>query len=317
MVTSKSRGCSKTSVSGTVSLDFSQLFFLLTLIFSLVACRRPVPQFNNSNAAGNKSPPASSAGTKGQDSLPDLPARENNTEEMFNNFLIKTLEEAGIPKSMADRIGSGAAESPGFILDLLVCLEGDPYLYRLVDKKHSLPEAYAPEDLVELGGGGVSYTVSRKGLMLRRPAAEALEEMSAAARADGITLQASSAYRSYAYQVEVYNRIVNEMGQEAADRESARPGYSQHQTGLALDFGSIDDSFAQTAAGRWMMANAGRYGWSLSFPEGFEGLTGYRWESWHYRYVGRELASFIETWFGGVQQYALQFIHVWEKNSGN
>jgi D-alanyl-D-alanine carboxypeptidase len=291
----------------------SQLFFLLALIFCLVACRRPVPP----NAAGNESPPSSSAGTTGRDSLPDLPAEENNTEEMFNSFLIKTLDEAGIPTSMVERISSGAAESPGFILDLLACLEGDPYLYRLVDKSHSLPEGYAPEDLVELGGSGVSYTVSRKGLMLRSAAAEALEEMSVAARADGVTLQASSAYRSYAYQAEVYNRIVNEMGQEAADRESARPGYSQHQTGLAADFGSIDDSFAQTAAGRWMMANAGRYGWSLSFPEGREELTGYRWESWHYRYVGRELASFIETWFGGIQQYALQFIHVWEKNSGN
>lgn len=295
----------------------NRLFFLLALIFSLAACRRPVPRFNNPNAAGNESPPASSAGTEGRDSLPDLPVGENNTEEIFNSFLMKTLDEAGIPKSMAERIGSGAAESPGFILDLLSCLEGDPYLYRLVDKGHSLPEGYAPEDLVELGGSGVSYTVRRKGLMLRRAAAEALEEMSVAARADGVTLQASSAYRSYTYQVEVYNRIVNEMGQEAADRESARPGYSQHQTGLAVDFGSIDDSFAQTAAGRWMTANAGRYGWSLSFPEGLEGLTGYRWESWHYRYVGRELASFIETWFGGIQQYALQFIHVWEKNSGS
>ncbi|MDR2303032.1 MAG: M15 family metallopeptidase [Treponema sp.] len=293
------------------------MFFLFALIFSLVACRRPVPRFNNPNAAGNKSFPVSSTGTKSQDSLPDLPVGENNTEEMFSSFLIKTLDEAGIPKSLAERIGSGAAESPGFILDLLACLEGDPYLYRLVDKGHSLPEGYVPEDLVELGSSGVSYTVSRKGLMLRRAAAEALEEMSAAARADGITLQVSSAYRSYTYQVEVYNRIVNEMGQESADRESARPGYSQHQAGLAVDFGSIDNSFAQTAAGHWIMANAGRYGWSLSFPEGLEELTGYRWESWHYRYVGRELASFIETWFDDIQQYALQFIHVWEKNSKN
>lgn len=294
-----------------------QLFFLCALMFSLAACRRPVPRLNTPDAAGNGSPPASLAGTKDQDTLPDLPPEENNTEEVFAGFLIKTLDEAGIPASMAERIGSGAAESPGFILDLLACLEGDPYLYRLVDKKHALPEGYAPEDLVELGGDGVPYTVSRRGLMLRRAAAEALKEMSAAARADGVTLQVSSAYRSYTYQVEVYNRIVNEMGREAADRESARPGYSQHQTGLAADFGSIDDSFARTAAGRWMLANAGRYGWSLSFPEGYEELTGYRWESWHYRYVGRELASFIETWFDGIQQYTLQFIHVWERNSEN
>jgi D-alanyl-D-alanine carboxypeptidase len=144
-------------------------------------------------------------------------------------------------------------------------------------------------------------------------AAESLEEMAAAALTEGVTLTASSAYRSYAYQQEVYARNVRESGREIADRESARPGRSQHQTGLALDFGSIDDSFAGTSAGRWIAANAGRFGWSLSFPDGYEEVTGYRWESWHYRYVGRELAFFIETYFGGIQQYALRFIYEWER----
>jgi D-alanyl-D-alanine carboxypeptidase len=137
--------------------------------------------------------------------------------------------------------------------------------------------------------------------------------MAAAAAAEGVILTVSSAYRSYAYQEEVYARNVRELGQEAADRESARPGHSQHQTGLVADFGSIDDSFAKTAAGRWILANAGRFGWSLSFPQGYEEVTGYRWESWHYRYVGRELAYFIDAYFSGIQQYALQFIRAWEQ----
>jgi D-alanyl-D-alanine carboxypeptidase len=195
-------------------------------------------------------------------------------------------------------------------MDLLDCLEGDPFLRRLVDKTHPLPDGYEPRDLVELSGG--SYHAGRPGLALRRQAAEALEEMAAAARAEGITLTASSSYRSYRYQVEVYNRNVREMGRALADRESARPGYSQHQTGLALDFGSIDDSFAETRAGRWMAEHAGSFGWSLSYPQGYEEATGYRWESWHYRYVGKDLAAFIDNWFGGIQQYALQFIHAWE-----
>ena len=148
--------------------------------------------------------------------------------------------------------------------------------------------------------------------MLRREAAESLEVMAAAARFDGVTLIVSSAYRSYDYQEQVYNRIVREMGREAADRESARPGHSQHQTGLVVDFGSIDDSFALTAAGRWMAANAPRFGWSLSYPDGYEALTGYRWESWHYRYVGANLAGFIEHYFDGIQQYALRFLYEWE-----
>jgi D-alanyl-D-alanine carboxypeptidase len=82
--------------------------------------------------------------------------------------------------------------------------------------------------------------------------------------------------------------------------------------GLAVDFGSITDEFAETAAGRWILANGPVYGWSLSFPDGYEQLPGYRWESWHYRYTGTTLAAFIDSWFGGIQQYALQFIHEWE-----
>jgi D-alanyl-D-alanine carboxypeptidase len=235
---------------------------------------------------------------------------EREAEKGFVDFLARILEAAEIPPELSGRIISAAAESPAFILDLFSCLGGDPFLRRLVDKQHALPAGYEPGDLVKLEAG--SYQTGREGLLLRAVAAEALESMAAAARAEGLTLIASSAYRSYDYQAEVYARNVRESGQETADRESSRPGYSQHQTGLAVDFGSITDAFAETAAGRWLAANAGRFGWSLSFPDGYEALTGYRWESWHYRYVGRDLTAFIDTWFDGVQQYALRFIHEWE-----
>jgi D-alanyl-D-alanine carboxypeptidase len=249
------------------------------------------------------------------EALPDLAetlARLGNIADNaeFADRLSAVFHEAGIPEDMARRVTESLAASPAFILDLLGCLAGDPFLRTLVDKQHPLPEGFEPDDLTELRDG--SYRVGRAGLMLRRAAADALDEMAKAAGADGVTLAASSAYRSYRYQVEVYSRIVGEMGQEAADRESARPGFSQHQTGLALDFGPIDDSFAGTAAGRWVAANASRFGWSLSFPPGYEALTGYRWESWHYRYVGRELAAFIDNYFDGIQQYALMFLYEWE-----
>lgn len=242
---------------------------------------------------------------------------ERDQEAAFDSFLGGLLDDAGIPPDLARRIETAAAEGPSFILDLLVCLSGDPFLWILVDKTHPLPDGYAPDDLVNLSGG--SYEVNRPGHRLRQAAADSLEEMAVAARTGGITLTASSAYRSYEYQVEVYGRNVREMGREAADRESARPGYSQHQLGLVVDFGaedgSIGDHFAQTDAGRWMASNASRYGWSLSFPQGMEAVTGYRWESWHYRYVGRDLAAFIDAYFDGVQQYALQFIREWLKRS--
>jgi D-alanyl-D-alanine carboxypeptidase len=239
---------------------------------------------------------------------------EPDTDRAFQDHLGAVLTAAEIPAELSRRIVGEALGSPAFILDLLAAMEGDSYLRLLVDKQHALPETYEPDDLVELTGG--SYAVNRGGMLLRRTAAEALELMAAAARAEGITLTASSAYRSYAYQTEVYGRNVRELGREAADRESARPGHSQHQLGLVVDFGSVDDSFAETRPGRWIAANGSRFGWSLSFPQGYEALTGYRWESWHYRYMGPELCYFIDVYFDGIQQYALRFLHEWEKTAG-
>jgi D-alanyl-D-alanine carboxypeptidase len=212
---------------------------------------------------------------------------------------------ASIPSSLAEKIN---ADRKSFNSEMQSIIAGDrDGLLILVDKKHSLPDGFAPADLVPLKQGR-SYIAGRKGLELRAPAESALARLAAAARADGITLIASSAYRSYAYQKTVYSRIVGELGQAAADRESARPGMSQHQTGTAVDFGSITDEFADTKAGKWLAANAWKYGWSLSFPKGYEGVTGYRWECWHYRYVGVEAAAFQRKWFGDVQQYMIECV---------
>jgi D-alanyl-D-alanine carboxypeptidase len=232
----------------------------------------------------------------------------NKTETDFSASLTEVLSRAQLPAQIRQRI-SGIAGNPAFLLDLFTVLQEDPYLWVLVDKEHALGENYEPDDLVALTGG--SYRIGRQDLRLRRQAALSLEEMSAAAAREGLTLTASSSYRTYAYQVEVYARNVREMGREAADRESARPGHSQHQLGLVVDFGSITDEFAQTAGGVWLAANASRFGWSLSYPNGYEDVTGYRWESWHYRYVGVELAQFIDNYFDGIQQYALRFIYEW------
>ena len=283
------------------------LFFFLALFAALsCSCAR--------REAFSGPPPGIGEDQGGYDELEQFLA-ERDTEAVFDEFLDRILNAAEIPDEMAVEIMNAAMEGPSFILDLLSCVSGDPFLYTLVDKSHALPPGYAPDDLALLAGveGGDSYRISRHGLLLRKTAAEALEEMAAAAKAEGIVLTVGSAYRSYDYQVEVYNRIVGELGQEAADRESARPGHSQHQTGLALDFAPIDDSFAALPEGKWVLANAGRFGWSLSFPDGYESVTGYRWESWHYRYTGKDMVSFIDTYFGGIQQYALRFLHEWQQ----
>jgi D-alanyl-D-alanine carboxypeptidase len=220
------------------------------------------------------------------------------------------LLRAEIPAGLSAAILGGKT---AFLSSLDEILREDPYLRLLVDKNHPIdPLKYRPDDLYELTNEG-AFRVPRAGLLLRYPAAVALEKMAQAARAGGVTLLASSTWRDYDYQASVYARNVAQNGQKTADRESARPGHSQHQLGLVIDFGSISDAFAETAAGKWMAAHAGEFGWSLSFPPGYEELTGYRWESWHYRYVGENLVKFIGRWFGGIQQYALRFIFEWER----
>jgi D-alanyl-D-alanine carboxypeptidase len=219
------------------------------------------------------------------------------------------LDAAGLPPDMRKRIEENA---PAFLAELEKMLaEEDSYLRILVDKQHPLSSEYEPGDLIEL-----RYKSYRAGIaaamLLRQKAEEALEEMAAAAKAEGLTLTVSSAYRSYEYQIGSFDRWTKRLGLEQAERVSARPGRSQHQLGLVVDFGSISNDFAETAAGIWVKANAGRFGWSISYPREHEALTGYSWESWHYRYVGRGLVSFIDSWFAGVQQHALRFIHEWE-----
>ena len=249
--------------------------------------------------------------------LAEEPGSALNYREENHNMLASALHRAEIPENISRKILDASAKNPALIIELLSFRQSDPYLFRLVDKNHALPPDYAPEDLVQLGASAglpaKSYYTGRAGLLLRSEAETALEEMAAAARADGVRLVVSSAYRSYSYQKQVYERNVAEMGREAADRESARPGYSQHQTGLVLDFGSIDDTFASSPAGLWLTAHASRFGWSLSYPDGFEHITGYRWESWHYRYLGKDLTAFIDRYFEGIQQFGLRFIDEWEK----
>lgn len=232
--------------------------------------------------------------------------------EAFINRLEKACESIGLSKERQDRLVALAKAEPEKVnKDISAALKGDPYLRILVDKQYTLPSTYEPPDLVSLKD--TAYVTSKKGLVLRRSAAESLKTMAQEARKQGVTLVVSSTYRSFAYQKGVYNRIVAEMGKKAADRESAEPGHSQHQLGLAVDFGSIDDSFAQTKAGKWLAENAARFGWSLSYPHNFEGVTGYRWESWHYRYVGPQVSDVIQGYFGGIQQYALEFLSRWER----
>ena len=179
----------------------------------------------------------------------------------------------------------------------------------LVDKEHYLDSHYAPSDLVNLDTISGSFVRNRHGLQLRLPAANALATMAAAAKKDRVTLDVSSCYRSFATQVAVFGQEVKDYGQQQAERESARAGASQHQLGTAIDFGSITPSFANTAAGKWLALHAWQFGYSLSYPEGYEPFTGYLYEAWHYRFVGIYAAQLIHDYFGDLQQAGLLFLH--------
>lgn len=148
------------------------------------------------------------------------------------------------------------------------------------------PKEWEPEDLVDF-----------EGHQLRAEAAEAAKKMMRAAKQEGVELTVSSAYRSYAVQQQTYQHWVEVNGKQKADTLSARPGYSEHQTGLAIDFGSaqegclLEECYKDTKAGRWLAEHAPEYGYILRFPQQQQGITGYVFEPWHYRYLGVELAK--------------------------
>lgn len=184
--------------------------------------------------------------------------------------------------------------------------------FYLIDKTHKVSADYEPKGLIHLEKNNL-FAINKNNLSLRPEAFEALKVLAAAAKADGVTLTVSSTYRSYEYQKNLFDYWVRVDGLEEAERESARPGTSQHQLGMVLDFAPVDDAFDQTPGGKWVYANAAKYGWSLSFPKGYEDVTGYRWECWHFRYIGVEACQFQKKWFSDVQQFMIEFIDAWEK----
>ena len=115
--------------------------------------------------------------------------------------------------------------------------------------------------------------------------------MQSDAENEGLDIYISSGFRSYDDQDRIYNNYASYDGYEAADRYSARPGHSEHQTGQAFDLNTISESFAYTAEGEWVKENCHKYGFIIRYPEGKEDITGYMYEPWHIRYIGIDKAT--------------------------
>ena len=154
----------------------------------------------------------------------------------------------------------------------------------LINKYHRLPQSYEPKDLVSL-----SYDNKYK---LRKTVANAFEELTLAAKKDNHSIAPYSAYRSYETQQRLYTNYVAKDGKELADTYSARPGFSEHQTGLAVDITTIG-LVGQLSEGdyNWISQNAYKYGFIIRYPEGKIDITGYMYEDWHLRYVGIDVAT--------------------------
>ncbi|MBN2443912.1 MAG: M15 family metallopeptidase [Spirochaetales bacterium] len=219
------------------------------------------------------------------------------TDKMLNEY-IKEFPHPDITEKIL-------ANPKEFLESIKAVIALPPEFLFLVDKQHSLGEAYEPEDLENLQHYSIKTT--KKSLTLRSVILDDLTTMIDAAKKENIDLVIASAYRSYTYQAQVYGYWVKQLGEEQADRESAKPGHSQHQLGTTLDFYPIDDSFAQTDESEWLLMHASDYGFSLSYPEGYEDVTGYKYEPWHYRYVGKETTQMIDSYFMGIQQFFLEF----------
>ena len=241
--------------------------------------------------------------------------QKNETEinpeiEKLNRVLMQLSDEckAAIPNGNPQE----------FLQDLQAVLQSendfsseDLSPFYLIDKKHTVSSDYVPKNLIPLKKNEL-FDIDKNNLSLRPEAYEALKKLAEAALKDGVKLTASSTYRSYEYQKNLFDYWVSVDGLEEAERESARPGTSQHQLGLALDFAPVDDAFDKTPAGKWVYENASKYGWSLSFPQGYEHVTGYRWECWHFRYIGKTAVEFQKKWFSNIQQFMIEFLDLWK-----
>ena len=162
----------------------------------------------------------------------------------------------------------------------------------VVNKADPLPEDY---------GNGLTSSTTK-----------AFYEMQAASKLENLNIYLSSGFRSYSTQDRVYNNYVARDGKQMADTYSARPGHSEHQTGLAFDVNQINDTFNDSAEAKWLANNCYKYGFILRYPQGKEDITGYKYESWHFRYVGVDLATklynngdwiTLEEYFGITSSY--------------
>ena len=181
-------------------------------------------------------------------------------------------------------------ENSNFYKNINIIKKIDDYEY-IVNKNNKLESDYIPPDLED-----IELRLACLNKFLRKEAQINFERMAKDAKDKGYNIVAVSAYRSYNYQEKLYNNYVVDKGFYYADIASARPGHSEHQTGLAVDVADLSldyDNFDKTKEFKWMINNSYKYGFILRYPKAKFHITGFKYEPWHYRYVGIKLASYL------------------------
>lgn len=244
------------------------LLFICSAV--LVGCARPSQPETDPAESSNSSTSTVDSSSDTESSLPEK-------EEEVDTHIEAVEEETGLH----------IVDNPESIL-----------VY--VNKKRKLPDGYEPPDLV-VPDVRHRYEPGHMETHMRKEAAGALEKLFSGAQENGFELMTISGYRSYERQDIIYTNQVKTNGQEYADKYSARPGTSEHQTGLTMDVryaddskeSKLDESFGDTATGIWLAEHAHLYGFIIRYPKNKESITGYSYEPWHIRYVGIENATDI------------------------
>lgn len=228
-------------------------------------------------------------------------------EKEYNSNIVKFITQKYFIYSNLDRYQNYYNKNPEKSVEeviTMVNVEADSEFYSniketnmskgnltLVNKVYKLPDDYQIEDLKP-----IPIQFAYQGHKITEEVLNHYVQMANAAKKEGLTLIVTSSYRDYDFQKTLYNNYVNKNGKKDADRFSARPGHSEHQTGLAIDIVSKNsnfDNFEETMEFSWLLENAHKFGFILRYPEGKEEVTGYMYEPWHYRYVGVEYAKKI------------------------
>lgn len=255
---------------------------------------------SDSSASSSESSGQTSTGNSDSTSSEDANTDNSNTTNTSAtsgdaSSLLQIREKSSLQSTISEKGGKMVVNDPESITVI-------------VNKKRSLPDGYIPPDLV-VPNVAFSYSGVLEKSHMRKEAAAALEQLFAASKKDGLDLRAVSGYRSYKRQVAIYKNNVATKGQEYTDRVSARPGTSEHQTGLAIDVSGpgigygLEQSFGATKEGKWLKEHAPEYGFVIRYTENGESSTGYTWEPWHIRYIGKALAEDVTSKGMTLEQY--------------